>query len=193
MLALKKIAVTGTVASGKSSVLKFFKELDAYVVDSDSIVHELLRTDKNLEKQIVQLLGKEVLEDGRLNPQKIAKEVFNNKEKLTKLEKLIHPTVLKKIDDLFCEVQKQQKHSLFIAEIPLLFEIGAEKAFDYSIVVIADETRCRARFQKEDFEKRKSRLLSQEKKREMSDFIIYNNGSIEALKDETKKIYHSLI
>jgi len=91
MLKLVKIAITGGVASGKSSVCRFFQELGAYVVNADAIVHKLLDPSSDLGKQIIQLFG-------TLSRKRLSEIVFEDPEKLEKLEKLLHPAVLKKIE-----------------------------------------------------------------------------------------------
>ena len=193
MLVLKKIAVTGTVASGKSSVLKYFYEYGAYIVNSDQIVHELLVPETVLGKQIINLLGPEIVEKGQLSRKKIANKVFKTSGKLQTLEAIIHPHVLSKIEDLHKEVEKQQKHSLFLVEIPLLFEIGAESFFDYTITVTANEKISQKRFGKEDYKERMSRQFSSKKKASRADFVLENNGSLEELKKKTKELYQLLI
>ena len=193
MLALKKIAVTGTVASGKSSVLEFFKELGAFIVDSDEIVRELLDPYSNIGKQIISRLGPEVVKSGRFDRRKMAEIVFNCPEQLKELESILHPAVLKIITDLHKEVEKRQTYRLFLAEIPLLFEIGAEQLFDQIITVKARPDIRRKRFMKSDFDARSSRQLSEEEKERHADYIIENNGSLEELKKKTFELYQLLI
>ena len=118
MLDLKKIAVTGAVASGKSTVCNIFKNLNAYVVDSDKLVHQLLDIHTHLGKQITELLGPEIVENGQLNRKKIAQIVFQDLEKLTALETLIHPPVLQAIKDQYEDVRQKNEYSSFVVEIP---------------------------------------------------------------------------
>ena len=67
MLKLKKIAITGGIASGKSTVCRLLGELGAYVVSADAIVHELLKTDTDLGQRIVQQFGPDILESGQID------------------------------------------------------------------------------------------------------------------------------
>ena len=76
MLTLKRVAVTGGLSSGKSSVCFFFKELGAYVVNADDIVHTLLSTDTQLINKVKLLFGENVIVDGKIDRSKVAKIVF---------------------------------------------------------------------------------------------------------------------
>src|SRR3989344_834415 len=99
MLKLKKIAITGGVASGKTSVCRFLQELGAFVVNADVIVHELLVPGTDLGQQIIRQFGPEVLQNGEISRRVIAEKVFEDPQQLLKLEKLLHPAVLHKIQE----------------------------------------------------------------------------------------------
>ncbi len=139
MLKLKKIAVTGGVSCGKSTVCLLLKKLGAYYVSTDEIVHTLLIPSTTLGNQLVQLLGKEILLKGSFSRDRIAEKVFENPELLRKLEALIHPPVLQEIKKLYEKAEKERKYPLFVVEIPLLYEIGEEKSYDFVILVTCQE------------------------------------------------------
>ena len=123
MLSLRKVAVTGGLACGKSSVSLFLKEFGAYTVSADQIVHNLLAPQAEVGKQVIALLGSDVVESGRLVREKIAQRVFGNPQLLRELEALIHPAVAAKIDEHY-EEAKAENAPLVVAEVPLLFEAG---------------------------------------------------------------------
>ena len=193
MLKLRKIAVTGNLAAGKSTVCHLLKKLGAYVLDSDKIVHSLLLNSSSLQKAIVKLLGEEVLTKGRLDRSKIAQVVFNSKKnkKLLQLEKIIHPEVLKKINQKYLEIKKKNKDRLFVVEMPLLFEIKAEKFFNFIIAVIANKKTCSERFGK-DYQKRNQRQMSSQQKIKKADTVIYNNKDLKSLKKQITNLYSHL-
>lgn len=200
MLKLRKVAITGSLSCGKSSVCRILKELGAYVVSSDEIVHQLLLSDTNLGQKIVNLLGPEVWGNQKLDRSRIAHIVFQNRELLQALEKLMHPVVYKELDK---EYQKQQHlpypPPLFVAEIPLLFETGGEKEYDKTVVVLADPEVCLKRFQQatgagqQEFNYRMARQISPLDKAKQADYVLLNNGTWSDLKQSTKKLYENLI
>lgn len=184
MLKCIKVAVTGGIGAGKSSVCLMLKKLGAYVVNSDEIAHKLLVPSSSLGKKIVRLLGKEVVKKGRFDRAKIAK-VFDCKEKLLKLEKLIHPQVFKEIRERYKQA-KEEKVELFVVEIPLLFETKKEKFYNYTIAVIADENICASR--SIHFNKRKEFQMSMEEKAKKADFVITNNSSKQNLRQQVRAV-----
>lgn len=184
---LKKIAITGGIATGKTQVLKIFKKLGSYTVSSDKIVHTLLNKNKDIKLQIIDNFGKEILDKGKINKKKLAKIVFNDKKKLALLEKIIHPQVIKEIENEYEKV-KNENFNFFVVEVPLLFEIGFQKYFDIVITISTKEEIAKKRYKYKDYINRKKRLMSLKEKENLSDFIITNNQTISNLKDKIIKL-----
>ncbi|HRD55910.1 MAG TPA: dephospho-CoA kinase [Parachlamydiaceae bacterium] len=194
---LKKGAVTGGLSCGKSSVCRFFEELGAYVVSADEIVHKLLSSNQEIIQETVKLLGSDILINNQIDRLKIAKKVFDHPLLLNALETLLHPAVQKEIKDQYECKKNEGSASLFIAEIPLLFEINANFFFDFTIAVIADEKICKERFQKtghtkEEFASRQKRQLGNVEKSEKADYTIVNNGSLKELKTAVIELYKKI-
>lgn len=198
MLNLKRVAVTGGIASGKSTVTEEFHKLGAYVVSADQITHQFLSFNKKIAKQVIDLLGNGILTDGCIDRKKVAKKVFTDQALLGQLEALIHPNVALEIERLWSEIAKTQKYSLFVAEVPLLFEAGHDNWYDEIIAVVANESLCRDRFCKlsgydeSEYNKRLSRQLSQTEKAKKANFVIENIGSLEELKTKAKALFKQL-
>lgn len=198
MLKLKKVAITGGVASGKSAVCKIFRDLGAFVIDADKVVHQLLSSDTDLAQQVVRLLGKEILENGMLSRQKIADKVFKDPEILDALEKLLHPALLSKMEEFYHSACEQNTASLFVAEIPLLYEIGWERFFDVVIALQSDEATCRRRFEKNhpspnDYEQRMKRQWPTDKKKQLAHYTLYNNNSLDNLQKQVVELNQTLL
>lgn len=199
MLKLRKIAVTGNIASGKTTVCMLFKELGAYTLSADEIVHQLLSPETDLGQKIISLLGADVIVKGELCREEIAKKVFLDKRLLYRLEELLHPEVQKKIETRYQEIASlESQYCLFIVEMPLLFESKQESFYDTTIAVIADEKIRKKRFlqkgrySKEEFHHREDRLLTQDEKAKRADFLLENNATKEALKEAVTKLFKQL-
>lgn len=198
MLVLKKIAITGGLSCGKSTVGKLFEDHGAYLLDSDKIVHNLLKDNNKVQSDVTELLGPSIWSNGQINRKKIAEIVFKNPLLLTDLEKILHPRVRDEIENKFKEISKQKNWKLFVVEIPLLFEssLGFEKDYDYTIAVLADPHLSKERFgQKypiEEFEKRSKRQLSNDEKAKKANFVIFNNGNLENLKQKFNQVYSQI-
>lgn len=199
MLKLKKVAITGGISSGKSQVCRFFAELGATVVVADDIVHQLLTPDTPLGKKVIKLLGTGIIVKDKIDRTRVAKKVFLNPTLLRSLEQLLHPQVYEEIENQYNKIsRKNNSPPLFIAEIPLLFETGGEKYFDQTITVTADTETCWERYRKstgnerEDFSRRRARMLKQEEKAKRADYVIKNNGTMEELRLEVNKLFHIL-
>ncbi|MDE3045089.1 MAG: dephospho-CoA kinase [Verrucomicrobiota bacterium] len=193
MLKLKKIAITGGVASGKSTVCQLFQELGAFVVSADAIVHELLDPQTDLGQQIIRILGASILQHGKINRRLVAEKVFQDPKRLHQLEQILHPAVLESVKNKYQEACQAGIHTAFVVEIPLLFEIGKEKEFDAIIAVIADEEIAKQRFQQKghtslEYEQRMSHQISPSIKSQKAHSTIINNGSIPELRQQVKKL-----
>lgn len=198
MLTCCKVAVTGTVASGKSSVCRFLQELGAHVVDADAIVHRLLSPGTEISRQVIDLLGQDVQANGTLDRAKIADKVFKNSALLGALEAILHPAVQQEIAAEYQQINATHNVPLFVAEIPLLFETGMEDFFDWVVVVSAEESTCVQRFVNktqygaENYKQRAARLMPLKQKERQADFVIINNSSLAELKQTIHALFPEL-
>ena len=192
MLKLKKIAVTGGIASGKSTVCQLFRELGAYVVSADALVHELLQPDTPLGKKLPQQFGNDLLVEGKISRQILAQKVFGDPEKLGQLEALLHPRVRERTEEEYQKACREGGYTSFVAEIPLLFEVGGERFYDVTIALLTDPERARERVAQRnlDYDLRMKRQLPPEEKAKRAHYTLFNNGSMEDLKQRAKALYH---
>jgi dephospho-CoA kinase len=198
MLKFKKVAVTGSLSAGKTTVCQIFKELGAYVVSADEIVHQLLSPGTTITQQVADLIGSDISNGSELDRKKIAAKVFAHPELLYALEKILHPAVFDEIERRYQQACQEKKYPLFIAEIPLLYETEKEGSFDKVISVTADPDLCYHRFTQagshhaEEFEQRMHRQLAPAYKMAKAHYKIENNGTLEQLKKSVQILYTKL-
>ena len=197
MLKCKRVAVTGALASGKSTTCAFFHDLGAYVVSADTITHQLLLSDTVLIQKVCSLLGNSILVNGAIDRKKVGKLVFQSPELLKKLEKIIHPAVKRELEREWDKALHEQK-TLYVAEVPLLFEAGFDTWFDATIMVFAQESTCQKRFclqNKGDpsvYLARMQRQMQGDEKAKRATYIINNQGSLQELRSEVTSLYNQL-
>ncbi len=197
MLNLKKIAVTGGLASGKSTVCRLLSEKGAYQVNSDTLIHQLLSDNPSCIKQVVALLGARILVDERIDRSQVAKIVFADKAKLAALEAIVHPLLFEAIDRLYQQAKTSQTATYFVVEMPLVQEIGKTSAFDAIVAVLCSEAISKKRwaaagFPEKSYEERMQRHWPIQKKAAHAHFTITNNGTYEDLKRHTAALIGQL-
>jgi len=198
MLELRKIAITGGLAAGKSTVCQFFKELGAYVVSADAIVHQLLSPNTDVGRRVIALLGSDILKGDAIDRKKVSEKVFSHPDKLHAIEKIIHPAVFDVIETKYQQIRTEKHYRLFVAEIPLLYEAAESAYFDTVITVVAAPALCKERFLREKhsedtFDARMQRQLDPKIKEKRADYILQNNGTLEELKAQVKALFNTLI
>jgi dephospho-CoA kinase len=176
------VAITGGIGAGKSTALQSFRRHGAATVSSDEIVHHLLATDPEVKRALVERLGEEILgPDGTPDRERIALRVFKDREALDFLEQLLHPLVSREYltwREQLAALPDPPK--VCVTEVPLLYEVGAEKRFDRVVVITAPAKLREARRggRKDD---RETRLLSDKEKAKRADFVYVNTGTPEEL------------
>lgn len=199
MLKLRKVAVTGGLSCGKSSVCQLLKELGAYVISSDEVVHLLLSPETTVGQKVIELLGSDIVVKGRIDRAQIARKVFGNETLLRSLEDLLHPAVTAEVGKQYALVEDSGRYPLFVVEVPLLFETDSNRFFNINVAVVAEPEICLQRFtsskgyDKSEYEKRMARQLAVQEKAKLADYVIANNGNREELRENVKALFAHLI
>ena len=181
---MMKAALTGSIASGKTEVLKIFKEHGITVIDSDQIVSRLY-TRPEVKKALLKIFR-------TLERKEIAKQAFSEPQKKASLESLLHPLVVSEIKKRFSELEKANT-KLVVVEVQLLFEAGLQKMFDKVIAVNAEQEKLVSRLEKKGYSKGEALLrinsqIPSEQKVKKADFAIDNNAGLPALKEEVEEL-----
>lgn len=181
---VRKIALTGGIATGKSYVAGRFREAGVPIVDADLLAREVVLPGTPALAAIRKRFGPDaVRRDGTMDRVRVAQIVFKDKRARLDLEAIIHPAVVKAISDFFNALPKRTPFA--IADVPLVFETGREKDFDAIIVVACPREMQlqrlmeRNKLSKEDAEKRMAAQLPIDKKVEKATYVIKNDGSFE--------------
>lgn len=195
---LKWIGITGSIGTGKSTVSNLIRDLGFAVLDADDIAKQQLEKGTQGFQEVVKSFGSSILNDvGEIDKKKLAEAVFGNQKDLARLEGIIHPLVQQEVVRLKNRYQNQGAPVLFY-DVPLLFEKKMEKKFDAVLLVACNPENQFKRIQKrnswsiEEIKRRLENQLPLEYKREKSQFIIENDGSLEELKIKTSQVVDSL-
>lgn len=147
---MKKIGLTGGIATGKSTVMWMFQEMGASTISADEIAHRLLEPETIVWKMLFERYGAKIMQKGHaIDRPALAKIIFADEDERKYVEKAIHPRVHEEIDHLVMSAAKEGK-SYLIVEVPLLFEVRWDKECDVIVVVQCDPEqqigRCMQKF-----------------------------------------------
>ncbi len=191
------IGILGGIASGKSSVATEFAKLGCKVIDADQIVHELLAED-TVKTEIVAFCGPAILDGtGQIDHRKLAGLVFAEGEKLASLNKIIHPLVLRRVEELIVQYERQEDVKAIVLDMPLLVEVGwADRCERLIFVECSDQIRaCRAKkkgFDENQLKIRENFQISLDKKVGLADNTVVNNSGFSALVRQVADIFSDI-
>jgi dephospho-CoA kinase len=189
------IGLTGGIACGKTTVARIFQKLGAYVIDADSAGHQILKSDPNVKKQIVETFGQRVLNDkDEVDRSKLGPIVFNNPELLQSLNRIIHPRIINTINAEVKEKLSLPEYKAILVDVVLLIECNMMDMMDYVVLVHAEDDIQMQRLlqrglSKEDAQKRIKSQMSFKEKQKFADFIIYNSSSLSDTEKQVEKIW----
>jgi dephospho-CoA kinase len=191
--------LTGGIATGKSTVARLFQELGAHVIDFDVLAHEVTRPGLKAWEEIVRFFGVEILNpDQTINRKKLGRLVFDDPEKLARLNRIVHPAVFEEDQKITAEILAGDPRAVIIKEIPLLIETGAGHLVDKIIVVYASPEvqlqRLLARgLNRDEALKRINAQAPLGEKMKWADFVIYNDGNLEETRRQVEEVYQQLV
>lgn len=187
-----RVAITGNIASGKSTVQKFLEEKGYKVLDTDNVAHELLDSMPEIKKTFANL---DIWENGKISREKLGKIVFSDQKVKAQLESIIHPAIKEKIQIFF---KKNESEPVAFVGIPLLFETNMKGIFDKALLIYTDDKirlqrlLSRNQYTLEYATKRLQSQISQDEKVKFCEYVIYNNGTISELQKSTNDFLSKL-
>lgn len=181
--ALNIIGITGGVGSGKSTVAHSLAEFGAMVIDADRLCHELLNTEA-VKREITALWPEAVDDDSdEINRKRLADIVFTSKEDITRLNGILHPLVIRQIEEKISVLTERMGSVRVVIDAALLEESGLSSICNVIIFVDTElhlrKDRCRKgrKWHSNEIERRERFQISAEAKRRKARFVIDNNGS----------------
>jgi len=181
------IALTGGIATGKSTVCNILKLYGFSIIDADKIAHEVLEEQKD---KIAEIFGKEYIKNKKVDRKSLAKLIFNDKKAKEKLEKLLHPLIKKRIEK---ESLKLEKYKVpYIVDIPLFYETKNYPIKKVVVVYAPKEIQLKRLTQREGYSEEEAikRIESQidiEEKKRLADYVIDNSKDLKHLQKEIEK------
>jgi dephospho-CoA kinase len=192
------IGITGSLATGKTTVASLFAENGSRVLNADIIAHRFMRKDEACYKPIIKNFSTAILTRGRIDHKKLAAIVFNDAYALKRLTKITHPLVIRHIRKKIKQFKKNKRNKAVVLDVPLLFESGLDAYVDVVIVVTAKKTqqieriKKRLKISKSEALKRIKAQIPLTSKIRFADIIIDNSGNLNKTKRQVNLIWHDL-
>jgi dephospho-CoA kinase len=187
------VAITGGIGAGKSEALVAFARHGAATVSSDQIVHRLLREDEDVKRALLERFGERILDEaGQIDRATIAEVVFPDRAQLDWLERLLHPLVAREYLDWRDQLGRLPNPPPVTAtEVPLLYEAGGQERFD-KVVLVTAPPEVRAERAQVPVELRQARLIPDEEKAKLADFVYVNDRTLDDLDAFVADVMHTL-
>ena len=195
---MKTLGVTGGIGSGKTAVCRLFETLGARVFYADLEARQLMEQDPEVRAEIVAAFGPESYSpDGSLNRAYLARQVFGHEENVARINAIVHPRVFR----AFAQAKTQAERdglALLIHEAALIFEAGGDKHLDAVAVVDAPEDArirrvvARDGVTPEQVRARMRHQLPPTDLRRRADYLIENNSTLEALRQQVERVYKAV-
>ncbi|MGD9138466.1 MAG: dephospho-CoA kinase, partial [Desulfobacterales bacterium] len=193
------LGVTGSIATGKSTVAAMLEALGARTIDFDVLSRVVVEPGKPAWKDIVAFFGEQVLhEDQSLDRGKLRDIVFKDMEKKKKLESFQHPRIGEEFIELVKQYAREDPNAIIQVVVPLLIEVNMHPLFHNLLMVYATEAEQKRRLMRRDGASEEMAMsmirsqLSAEEKKGFCDLIVDNSGSLKETRSQVENIWHKL-
>jgi len=193
------VALTGNIASGKSTVARDLAARGATLIDSDQLARDVVAPGSPALEAIAERFGPEVItSDGTLDRTAMRHRVFGDPAAREALNAIVHPGV-RQLRARRLKEARARGDGIVIADIPLLFELDMQRDFDAVILVDAEEAVRRERLvalrglSEADAQAMIDAQMPSERKRGGATWVIDNNGSLEALTPQVEAVWQALV
>ena len=194
-----KLGVTGQIASGKTTVAREFAALGGTYISADSIGREVVEKNSPVLSKLIRAFGAEIVTpEGVLKRRVLGRKAFSSQEGMQTLNKIVHPPLLKSLDEAIAKCQQDSSCRMAVIDAALLIDWDYHKKMDYTVCVVSDKSAQFSRLAAQNYstDEIEERIAAQKTIEELStasDFVIENNGTLEELKAKVQTIYDQII
>jgi len=197
------LGIVGGLAGGKSTVAGLLARRGAAVIDADRIGHEVLER-PNVRAALCSAFGRQILDAaGRVERRRLAHAVFSGPQggpqRVEKLNSIVHPPILEEIRERVEEIKRLREAPLIVLDAALLVETGLDKELCEALLYVdtppdlrRERARCERHLEPEQFDRRGRAQMPPERKQELADYTVTNNGSLEELDTQLSKLWPAL-
>lgn len=195
-----RIALTGGIATGKSTVAHMFEELGAVILDADQVARQVVQPGHDCWRHLFDLLGRDCFdEDGQLKRRELRERIVGNEHLRSQINAILHPSIMASMEAEWNELQVgSDSPHIVLFDIPLLFEGHLQERFDRVILVYTprqvqiERLMSRDGLSTAEAENTLSMQLPIESKKALSHVIIDNSGDIDSTRRQVTAIWEEL-
>ncbi len=194
-----KIGVTGGISSRKTTICEYLnKKNDVFIFNADKESKRHLKKSIIIQKKLIHIFSEKIIQNKKINFDLLAKEAFSNSTNHKILNGILWPEIYILINNAF-EKAKIKQYKLFIVDAALIFEANFTNFFDKTVLIVTNKEKridraiTRNNLSLESIQNRMNLQMSDNKKKKLSDIIIYNNGDMKSLYKKIDKLYKNLL
>jgi dephospho-CoA kinase len=194
------VGLTGSIATGKSTVSEMFRGLGGVILDADLLAREVVEPGEPALAQIAAEFGDGVLKaDGTLDRKKLGAVVFGNAERRKRLEELTHPAIRDRFLRRLAELEAESFDGIVLWDAPVMIESGGYRDMDKLVVVATDEgTQCsrlcaRDGIETAEAERKITSQMPVAEKAKLADYVIDNAGDRAATETQVRDVHAALL
>ncbi len=188
--------LTGSIASGKSTVAKMFTNRGGHIIDTDLIAREVVEPGMPALRDIEEAFGSNMLHsDGTLNREALREVIVHDSEKRKKLDAITHPRINEMVYHKLEAFRKNEDGMPIFVDVPLLYETGWNNFFDSSVLVyVTADVQLKRLMARDGLDEKTARAtiatqMSLEEKKTMAAYIIDNSGTLEETEKEAQNVF----
>ena len=194
-----KVGLTGGLATGKSMVGRALAGFGCHLIEADELGHAVLKRRAEAFDAVVEEFGPGILgPEGEIDRSRLASEVFRSPERLAALNRLVHPPVIRRQDELLTQIAARDSGAIVVVEAAVMIEAGTYRRFDKLVLAVCGEEQQIQRAIERDGVSREEALvrirrqMPLQEKRKFAHYVIDTSGTPEETLRQAQEVYNSL-